>query len=400
LGGSCDMAIQTTEHEPEPEVQGITHTWYQDAAMDLLEDFGPYIPEFENDHILELTTHGEITLIDGETGHLNRRIPLYRRRSPYERPTCVGCTETIHQGQPRIRCPKCKNCIHQKCGGMIYANKGGYCLYCNNHPIFDVPRGARIQTLQREIDLLRRTIIQNNLNLPEEPEEAPEDVIVIRDPSPEPSEPPRSIYLSPSPETPQDPRSPQSQIGSDTESVTITSVTRHTDPVTRQSKREHKIYQAIITAIHDPESTDLAGTVPQEDEAGIYWYYAKYHEGQGHKNIAQSLLNYMKLGKKLEDQKNELIQQGYSERGAEVSATRWAANAFQNAGNGEVTQYEQGETTFKARRAWELLQGISEEIITKLHKVTPWNVRKLKKEEAVSINQRVRQHIEERHISG
>ena len=147
--------------------------------------------------------------------------------------------------------------------------------------------------------------------LPDELEDPQTNIIIIRDTSPEPPKSPISIHLSPSPppELPQDPASPQShaQTDSDTESVMVTRVTQHTNPVTQQSKREHKIYQAIIMVIHNLEPTNLEGITPQDDEASTYWYYAKYHKGQGYKNIAQSLLNYMKLGKKLREQKDELI---------------------------------------------------------------------------------------------
>ena len=76
------METQTTEQNAEDPHHNLETYWYHDKALDLMEDFGPYVEELENDEILEITTRGDVTLITNETGHLNRRTPLHRQKTP------------------------------------------------------------------------------------------------------------------------------------------------------------------------------------------------------------------------------------------------------------------------------------------------------------------------------
>lgn len=387
LGGRCDNLPQATTY-----VNGeIEVMWYCDKAMDLLDDFGPYQEALENDHVLEITTKGEITLIEKETCH-HRRTLLHRHKTPYEQPTCIGCQETIEQGQERIKCPKCKGTIHQKCGGLIYANKGGLCLYCNQHPIFEVPPQSQLQVLQREIDLLRR-----ELN-----EQQEEEVTVItrrefnrRNNSPyvpqESAEPSRSPHReesedlgpdqTPTPDLANDlAPGPNPEISSPGGYTARPAVRLNSLIRTRVTQTQNSLMDKIMRAVESAYSGNIHLTYPDgpRPSSGVaeILFQAQLNESRALDLMAKSLLMYRNVGDYLARRKGEYSATGLSERSAERKANKELFEEYETAER-QLTDTQRGDILRKVKRCYLVFRSLPEGILLEVQDITPRMIRQL-----------------------
>jgi hypothetical protein len=236
-----------------------------------------------------------------------------------------------------LQCPSCKKAVHQTCGGLIYANKGR-CLYCQTQEIFEIPPGASIQALQDEIAFLQEMV---------PPLAVTDDGI--------------RVYRAPRQRHMQGPQVPV--------------------------PHAHRVFQKMIRDIlhNQPDDHDL----PRES-AGRAWFRALYHENWARRYHAHSMVQYYKLG--------ELLNIKIGELGRRSDATKiaiqWAEEQYKSTTGRTVSPEHKKDVIMKAKRAFWLFLSLTPHAIRKVRSVTPTDLRRLKIDEAIYVNQMIRDHLQ------